>query len=144
MTPYDSGPSLRRTSTSHATVQLSQDRGEGEFGWEGTYLKVMGKFSHPVWNNGKPQSTIIHAPGFSLLEMIINQGQNGLTKFYSMFADFLRNGTGSTPVQQSLCLSIESSVPTSPAAPWSQIWCTTTRKKIECDAFVNFPIELQQ
>ena len=57
-------------------------------GKEGTYLKVMGKHSVLVCNNGKYQSIILHAPGCALPEMTINQGQEGLTKFYSMFAEF--------------------------------------------------------
>ena len=43
-----------------------------------------------VWDNGKSQSTILIAPGYALLEMSINQGQEGLTKFYSMFAEFFK------------------------------------------------------
>ena len=52
------------------------------------YLKVMGKRSILVWNNGKLQMNILQAPGCSLPEKSMNQGQERLTKFYSMFAEF--------------------------------------------------------
>ena len=57
---------------------------------EGTYLKVMEQQPILVWNNGKPQRIILHAPGCALPETFINQGQEGLTKFYSIFAEFFR------------------------------------------------------
>ena len=46
----------------------------------------MGKHSILVWNNGKSQRTILHATGYNLPETSINNGQESLTKFYSMFA----------------------------------------------------------
>ena len=67
-----------------------QDRVEEKVGREGTYLKVMGKRSILVLNNGKLQRIILHAPGYALPETSINQGQEGLTKFYSMFAEFFK------------------------------------------------------
>ena len=42
--------------------KLSWDRGEYEAGREETYLNLMGKLSVLVWNNRKPQRTILHAP----------------------------------------------------------------------------------
>ena len=57
---------------------------------EGTYLKLMGKRSVLVWENGKYQSTILHAPGCDLPETSINQGQYLLTKFHSMFLEFFK------------------------------------------------------
>ena len=68
----------------------ARDRGEYEVGREGTYLKVMGKRSMLVWNNGKPQRTILHDPGCALPETSINQGQEGLTKFYSTFEEIFK------------------------------------------------------
>ena len=50
----------------------------------------MGKNSFLVWNNGKPQRAILHDPGCALPEASINQGQEGLTKFYSMFAELFK------------------------------------------------------
>ena len=43
-----------------------------------------------VHTNGKPQSTILHAPGCELPETSINQVQEGLTKFSSMFAEIFK------------------------------------------------------
>ena len=57
---------------------------------EGTYLKVMEQQPILVWNNGKPHRIIFHAPECALPETSINQGQEGLTKFYSIFAIFFR------------------------------------------------------
>ena len=68
----------------------AQDRGEGKVGREGTYLKVMGKSSILVWNNGKSQRTIFHSPGCAIPETSINQGQKDLTKFYSMLTEFFK------------------------------------------------------
>ena len=68
----------------------SQDRGEHEFGREGTYLNMMGKFSVLVWNNGKPQRNIFHAPECALPDMSIYQGKDGLTNFYSMFTEIFK------------------------------------------------------
>ena len=65
-------------------------RVEDEVGREVTYLKVMLKCYILVWNNGKSQNTIFHDPVCALLETSINQGQEGLTKFYSMLAEFFR------------------------------------------------------
>ena len=63
-------------------------RGKDEVGREGTNLNVMGKRSILICNNRKSQRTIIHAHGCALPEISINQGQEGLTKFYSMIAEF--------------------------------------------------------
>ena len=38
----------------------------------------------------KIKSTILHAPGCALLETSINQGQEGFTKFYIIFAEFFK------------------------------------------------------
>ena len=48
---------------------------------------MTGKRSILVCNNGKLQSTIPHASICALTETSINQGQEGLTKFYSMFVE---------------------------------------------------------
>ena len=66
----------------------ARGRGEDEFGREGTYLKVIGKNSVLVWNNGKTQSTTLHTTRLFLPEMSINQGHWGITKFYIMLAEF--------------------------------------------------------
>ena len=66
------------------------DRGGYYIVHEGAHLKVMGKHSVLVWNNVKSQRTILHAPGCALPETPINQGQGGLTKFHSMFAEIFR------------------------------------------------------
>ena len=59
--------------------------------WKGvTYLKVMGKRSILLWNNGKSQSTILHAPGFALPKTSINQVQECLTKLCIMFVEFFK------------------------------------------------------
>ena len=50
----------------------------------------MGKRSVLVWNNGKSQRTILHASGCALPKTSINQGQEGLTKFYIMFTEFFK------------------------------------------------------
>ena len=67
-----------------------RDRGEDEFGREGTYLKVMGKHYILVCNNGKPQRNKLHAPVCTLPEKPINQGQEGMTNFYSMLAEYFK------------------------------------------------------
>ena len=46
----------------------------------------MGKHSVLMWNNRKSQRTILPALGCALSEMPINQDQEVLTKFYSMYA----------------------------------------------------------
>ena len=51
---------------------------------------MMGKPSILGWNNDKPQRTIPHAPGYALPETNINQGQEGLNNFYSMFAELFK------------------------------------------------------
>ena len=48
----------------------------------------MGKLSILVCNSGKSQRNILHAPRCALPETSINHGQEGLTKFYSIFAKF--------------------------------------------------------
>ena len=48
----------------------------------------MGKRSILVWDNSKSHRTILNAPGCAILETPVNQGQDGLTKFHSMFAEF--------------------------------------------------------
>ena len=50
----------------------AQDRVEYKVRREGIYLKVMGKRSILVWNNGKSQRTILHDPGCTLPETSIN------------------------------------------------------------------------
>ena len=50
----------------------------------------MGKDFIIMCNNGKSQRTILHAPVSTLSEISINQGQEVLTKFYRMFAEFLK------------------------------------------------------
>ena len=50
----------------------------------------MGKCYILVWNNVKSHMKILHAPGCALPETSINQGQDGLTKFYIMFAEFFK------------------------------------------------------
>ena len=57
---------------------------------EGTYLNVIRKQFIREWNNKKSQRNILHAPGCALPETSINQGQEVLTKFYSMFVDFFK------------------------------------------------------
>ena len=49
----------------------ARDRGEDELRKEGTCLKVTGKSSVLELENGKPQRTMIHAPGFALPETSI-------------------------------------------------------------------------
>ena len=66
------------------------DRGEYKVGREGTYLEVMGKCSILVWNNGKSQRIIPHATGCAPLETSTNKGHEGMTKFYSMFAEIFK------------------------------------------------------
>ena len=51
---------------------------------------VMGKCSVLVWNNSKSQRSILHAPGCTLPETSINENQDGLTKFYIMFAEIFK------------------------------------------------------
>ena len=63
----------------------SQDRGEDNVRREGTYLKVMRKRSILVCNNRKTLRIILHDPGFTLSEISMNQGQEGLTKFFRIF-----------------------------------------------------------
>ena len=48
----------------------------------------MGKKSVFLCNNGKPQRTILHTLGCTLPETSINQGQEVLTNFYKIFAEF--------------------------------------------------------
>ena len=66
----------------------ARDRGEDEIGREGTYLKVMIKRSVLVRNNRKYQNNILHDPRCALPETSINQGQEVLTNFYNIFAEF--------------------------------------------------------
>ena len=82
--------SMERPRSSSALKKWARDRGEDEVGREGTYLKVMGKRPVLVRNNRKPKSTIFHALGCDLPETSINKVQAGLTKFYSMFAEFVK------------------------------------------------------
>ena len=49
-------------------------RGEVDIGRQGTYIKVMGKWSILVWNNGKLKRTIVSSTGCALPETFINQG----------------------------------------------------------------------
>ena len=63
---------------------------EDEVGREGIYLKAMGKYSVLVWNTEKPQITILHALGCDIPETSTNQGQEGLTKFFTMVAEFFK------------------------------------------------------
>ena len=65
-------------------------RGEAKFGQEGTYLKVMFKYSALVWNNGISQQTILHVLRCAIPDFSINQGQKRLTKFCSIFAEIFR------------------------------------------------------
>ena len=43
-----------------------------------------------VWNNRKSQRNILHSPGCALPENSINQDKEGLTKFYSLFAEIFK------------------------------------------------------
>ena len=43
-----------------------------------------------MWNNGKPQRTILTSPGYTLPETSINQGQEVLTKFYSILTEIFK------------------------------------------------------
>ena len=67
-----------------------QDWKEMKLDMKGTYLKGMGKNSVLVWNNYKYQRNNLHDPGYYLPETPINQGQDSLTKFQSMFAEFFK------------------------------------------------------
>ena len=40
-----------------------------------------------VWNNGEPQRIILHALGCDIPETFTNEGQEGITEFYRMFAE---------------------------------------------------------
>ena len=80
-----------------------------------------------VQNNRKSQRTILNSPGYALSETSINQVQEVLTKFYSIFAGFSRNQTGYTPSQKLIHSRIGRSGPTVPAVMWSQIQRTVTR-----------------
>ena len=44
-----------------------------------------------MWNNGKSKRIILHSNGCALPKTSINQGQEGLTKFYSMFAEISKD-----------------------------------------------------
>ena len=50
----------------------------------------MGKRSFLVYKNSKSQRTILHDPGCAFPKMPINQGQEVINKFYSMFAEFFK------------------------------------------------------
>ena len=50
----------------------------------------MRKRSILVWKKGKSKNTILHAPVWALLETYINQGQEVLTNFYIMLAEFFK------------------------------------------------------
>ena len=50
----------------------------------------MSKCSIFVWKNVKFQRTILNAPGFAFPEKSINQGQEVLTKFCSMFVEIFK------------------------------------------------------
>ena len=85
------------------------DRGEDEIRHERTYLKVMGKRPVLVWENGKYQRTTLHSPGCARPETNINQCQDGLTKFHSMFAEIFKDpdmihacGAVATPQQSEI------------------------------------------
>ena len=69
---------------------MGQGQRRRESGREGTYLKVIIKHSIHLWNNEKSQRIIIHAPRCALQDKSINQGQEGLTKFYSIFVGFFK------------------------------------------------------
>ena len=51
----------------------------------------MGKLSILVWYNLKSHGNILHAPVCALLDTPINQGQYGLAKFRSIFAEFFKD-----------------------------------------------------
>ena len=68
----------------------SQDRGEDENVHDKTYLTLMGKRSALVWYNCKSQRTILHSPGFAILDNPINQFQDCLTKFHSIFVKIFK------------------------------------------------------
>ena len=79
-----------------------RDKGEYEIGHEGNCLEVIGKCSIFVWDNGNYQRTILHDPEYALTETSINQGQDGLKRFHSMFVAFSRIQIGCMLAPQSL------------------------------------------
>ena len=82
------------------TQKWAHDIGEETFGLEETHLNMMVKYSVLLWNNGKYWSNNLHNPSRVLSEKYINQVQEGLTKFCSIFSKSSRNQTGSTPIQK--------------------------------------------
>ena len=97
--------------------------------------QVDGQTLYPsVWNNRTSKRKILQDPGCALPETSINQSQEGLTKFYSTFADFSTNRTGSMPAHKLLRCIRGRSGPTSPASLWSHTWRTKshTTNRVWC------------